>query len=190
VPLLFVLGAFLLVILAAIVLMPLSLVQRYRVGTARRLGRRWFATLNILGIFVTAVLFVIGATITSYWVPSALTYTGAGLAAGALLGLVGLAMTRWEPGPRGLYYTPNRWLVLAITLTVTARVLYGFWRSIEAWRSGLNGGSWFVESGVAGSLAAGAVVLGYYFIYWIGVRRRIAARLTPRSQFSTPETDR
>ena len=173
-PLLFVLAAFLLVILAAIVLTPLSLVQRYRVGTARRLGRRWFATLNIVGIFISAVLFVAGAAITSYWVPQALTYTLAGLVSGTVLGLLGLAMTRWEPGPRGLYYTPNRWLVLAITLTVTARVLYGFWRSIQAWRSGLSGGSWFVESGVAGSLAAGAIVLGYFFIYWVGVRRRIA----------------
>ena len=176
-PLLFVLAAFLLVILAAIVLTPLSLVQRYRVGTARRLGRRWFATLNIVGIFISVVLFVAGAAITSYWVPQALTYTLAGLVSGAVLGLLGLAMTRWEPGPRGLYYTPNRWLVLAITLTVTARVLYGFWRSFQAWRSGLSGGSWFVESGVAGSLAAGAVVLGYYFVYWLGVRRRIARRV-------------
>ena len=176
-PLLFVLAAFLLVILAAIVLTPLSLVQRYRVGTARRLGRRWFATLNIVGIFISAVLFVAGAAITSYWVPQALTYTLAGLVSGAVLGLLGLAMTRWEPGPRGLYYTPNRWLVLAITLTVTARVLYGFWRSIQAWRSGLSGGSWFVESGVAGSLAAGAIVLGYYFVYWLGVRRRITRRM-------------
>ena len=173
-PVLFVLAAFLLVILAAIVLMPLSLVQRYRVGTARRLGRRWFATLNIFGILFSIVLLVIGGAITSYWVQSALTYTLAGLVAGALLGLLGLAITRWEPGPRGLYYTPNRWLVLAITLTVTARVLYGFWRSIQAWRSGLSGGSWFVESGVAGSLAAGAVILGYYFVYWLGVRRKIA----------------
>ena len=172
-PLLFVLGAFLLVILSAIVLMPLSLVQRYRVGTSRRLARRWFATLNLLGISISAVLFAIGAAITSYWVTAALTYTLAGLAAGALLGLVGLAITRWERGPRGLYYTPNRWLVLAITLTVTARILYGFWRSIQAWRSGVSGGSWFIESGVAGSLAAGAVVLGYYFVYWLGVRRRI-----------------
>jgi hypothetical protein len=176
VPVLFVLAAFLLVILAAIVLMPLSLVQRYRVGTARRVGRRWFATLNIFGILFSIVLFVIGGAITSYWVQPALTYTLAGLVTGALLGLLGLAITRWEPGPRGLYYTPNRWLVLAITLTVTARVLYGFWRSIQAWRSGLSGGSWFVESGVAGSLAAGAVILGYYFVYWLGVRRKIARR--------------
>jgi hypothetical protein len=72
-----------------------------------------------------------------------------------------------------LHYTPNRWLVLAITLVVTARVLYGFWRAWESWRAGLSEGSWFVAAGVAGSMAAGAVVLGYYLVYWIGVRRRL-----------------
>ncbi len=183
VPLLLVLGAFLLVIFAAIVLMPLSLIQRYRVGTARRLARGWMAVLNLLGISMSAVVFVLGAAVTSYWVPEALKYTVGGLAVGGLLGLIGLGMTRWEPGARGLYYTPNRWLVLAITLTVTARVLYGFWRSIQAWRSGLSGGTWFIESGVAGSLAAGAVVLGYYFVYWLGVQRslqREAGRLRRR----------
>jgi hypothetical protein len=30
----------------------------------------------------------------------------------------------------------------------------------------------FSDSGVAGSMAAGAVVLGYYLVYWFGVRRR------------------
>jgi hypothetical protein len=29
--------------------------------------------------------------------------------------------------------------------------------------------------GVADSLAAGAVVLGYYLSYWLGVRRRLKA---------------
>lgn len=173
VPLLFVLGAFLLVIFAAIVLMPLSLIQRYRVGTARRLARGWITAVNLAGISISIVVFVSGAAITSYWVPGALQYTLLGLLVGAVLGIAGLAITRWEPGGRGLYYTPNRWLVLAITLTVTARVLYGFWRSIQAWRSGLSGGTWFIESGVAGSLAAGAVVLGYYLVYWFGVRRRL-----------------
>lgn len=72
-----------------------------------------------------------------------------------------------------MHYTPNRWLVLAITVTVTGRILYGFWRSYQAWQSGLSGSSWFVAAGVAGSLAAGALVLGYYLVYWSGVRRRL-----------------
>jgi hypothetical protein len=71
-----------------------------------------------------------------------------------------------------LYYTPNRLLVLGITLVVTARVGYGIWRGVHTWRAGLQGESWFGASGVAGSMAAGAVVLGYYLVYWLGVRRR------------------
>jgi hypothetical protein len=55
-------------------------------------------------------------------------------------------------------------------------VAYGFWRSWHAWRAGIEGGSWYVAAGVAGSMAAGAVVLGYYFSYWFGVRRRLRRR--------------
>jgi hypothetical protein len=87
--------------------------------------------------------------------------------------MIGLLLTRWEAEPGALHYTPNRWLVLAITLVVTARLAYGFWRGWQAWRAGIAGNSWFVASGVAGSMAAGAVVLGYYLVYWMGVRRRV-----------------
>ena len=159
-------------LLASIALMPLALVQRYRVGTARRAARGWVAALNIAGLSMSAVLFVASAAITSVWVPDALTYTVMGMGAGAALGVLGLALTRWEARPGSLYYTPNRPLVLAITLVVTARVAYGFWRGWETWRSGVGGEAWLVTAGVAGSMAAGAVVIGYYVVYWVGVRRR------------------
>jgi hypothetical protein len=160
------------VLLASVALLPLTLVQRYRVGTSRRLARSWIATVNIVGLAVSAVLFLVGAAVTTIWVPDAFTYSLAGLAAGCVLGLAGLGLTRWEAAGGALHYTPNRWLVLAITLTVTGRILYGFWRSWESWRSGLTGGTWLVESGAAGALAAGALVLGYYLCYWAGVRHR------------------
>lgn len=163
----------LLAVLASIALLPLSLVQRYRVGTARRLARGWVANINLFLLALSVVLFIMGAAATNFWVPQALVYTLMGLAGGFVLGVLGLVLTRWEVTLRSLHYTPNRWLVLGITLVVTARVMYGFWRGWESWRSGLDGGSWLVAAGVAGSLAAGAVVLGYYLTYWIGVRRRI-----------------
>ncbi len=166
-------------ILLAIALMPLSLVQRYRVGTARRQARGWFVTLNLVGVIFSAGLFLAGAAVTTMWVPNALTYASAGLLAGSLLGFVGLWLTRWEFSARGLHYTPNRWLVLAITLVVTGRVLYGFWRTWEAWRLAGADASVVAASGVAGSLAAGAVVIGYYAMYWFGVRRRLTRVLTP-----------
>jgi hypothetical protein len=90
-----------------------------------------------------------------------------------VLGIIGLLLTRWEPAVGALYYTPNRLLVLGITLVVTARLVYGFWRGWQTWQSGADGASWIATAGVAGSMAAGAVVLGYYLAYWIGVRGRL-----------------
>lgn len=165
------LGAVLFV-LALIVLIPVSLVQRYRVGTSRRRARGWVATINVVGMALSAALFLASAAITNVWVPETFTYTTAGLTAGCALGMVGLLLTRWESTPEALHFTPNRFLVLGITLVVTARLAYGFWRGWESWQAGFEGRSWFIASGVAGSMAAGAVVLGYYLVYWTGVRRR------------------
>jgi hypothetical protein len=173
VPLLFVAAFTLFVILAAIVLTPLTLVMRYRLGTTRRRARGWSATVNAVGLAFSAALFFAGAAVTSVWIPEALPYTAAGFVGGSLLGVVGLAMSRWDPEPGALYYTPNRWLVLGITLVVAGRLTFGFWRSWRAWRVTPDYGSWMVASGAAGSLAAGAVVLGYYLTYWLGVRRRL-----------------
>jgi len=163
------------VVLLSIVLLPLSLVQRYRVGTARRPARGWLISINLAGIGISTGLFVLTAAVTSAWVPNAFTYTMIGLAGGCVLGLAGLALTRWEPTPQSFHYTANRWLVLGITLVVTARVLYGFWRSWQAWAAGLDysSSSLAAASGLAGSMAAGAVVLGYYLTYWLGVRRQL-----------------
>lgn len=166
-----------LLVLAFIALIPIAIVQRYRVGTSRQRARGWLTGLNLAGLTLSAVLLLIGAVFTSIWVPDALTYTLAGLGGGGLLGLIGLAVTRWEPGIGSLHYTPNRWLVLGITAVVTARLLYGFWRMWQVWRAGVEDGSWVAAAGVAGSMAAGAVVLGYYLVFWIGVRRRLGRQL-------------
>ncbi len=158
--------------LALIALLPVSLVLRYRMGTTRRPARGWIVTVNVLGIALSVGLFLAAAAATSAWVPYAFTYTVAGLAGGGLLGALGLSLSRWESTPRALYYTPNRWLVLAISLVVTARVVYGFWRAWNAWRAAGEAAYWIPAAGVAGSMGAGAVVLGYYLVYWFGVRQR------------------
>lgn len=161
------------VILAIIALIPIAIVQRFRTGTARRRARGWVVTVNLLGVTVSVATFLIGALITSQWVPDALIYTLAGLGLGCALGLFGLAVTRWDATGASLEYTPNRLLVLTITLVVAGRVFYGFWRTWNAWQAGIDAGALVLASGLAASMWAGAVVLGYYFIYWAGVRRRL-----------------
>jgi len=165
------------IVVALIALVPFSLVQRYRMGTSRQRARGWLASINLVGLSLSAIVFLVSAAVTSVWVPRALSYTLAGFASGCALGIVGLWLTRWEPAPGSLHYTPNRALVLAITLVVTARLLYGFWRGVHTWRVGVDGASWFGAAGIPGSMAAGAVVLGYYLAYWIGVRRRLRRQM-------------
>jgi hypothetical protein len=166
--------ALLLLPLMAIALMPLMLIQRYRAGTARRLARPWIATLNVAALIFSVVFFLVASAVTTAWVPNAFSSALLGLAVGCVLGVIGLWVSRWEATPRSLHYTPNRWLVLAITLVVTVRVLYGFWRGWTAMGSTADEASFIAAFGVGGSLAAGATVLGYYLAYGIGVRRRIS----------------
>jgi hypothetical protein len=160
-------------ILVVIALVPFSLVQRYRVATRRQRARGWLIGLNVAGLTVSALAFLIGAGFTSIWVPKALTYSAGGMLAGALLGLIGLLVTKWEHRPDGLYFTPSRVLVLGIMLIVTARIVYGFWRAVHVWHTASADDRWLGVTGVADSMAAGAIALGYFLVYWIGVRRRV-----------------
>ena len=67
-----------------------------------RLGPRWLATLNLVMIVFSAALFVTVAAMTSFWVSNAFRYSLFGFMGGCLLGLLGVAMTRWEETPRAL----------------------------------------------------------------------------------------
>jgi len=168
--------AALLLVLALILAMPLLLFLRYRAGTARRRAYRWVATLNLATIVLSAGFFLYVAAITTFWVPDAFRYSVFGLLGGGLLGVIGLALTRWEQTPRALHYTPNRWLILIITLAVSARLLYGIWRIWHGWHTSGSDSSWLTSVGIAGSLALGALMLGYYVAYSAGVWWRLRQR--------------
>ena len=156
-----------------LLLMPLILFLRYRAGTARRQARSWIATFSLIAMLFSAIFFLVAAAVTTYWIPGAFAGAAAGLGIGSVLGILGLALTRWESTPRTLHYTPNRWLVLLVTLVVSARVLYGLWRSWTAAQAGIYGTSLVTAFGVPQSLAAGGAVLGYYLVYSAGLRWRI-----------------
>lgn len=156
-----------------IALMPLLLIQRYRMGTARRLARPWAATLNLIALVFSVVFFLISAAITTIWVEGSFAGAAMGIGAGLLAGIIGLAITRWEHGLRELHYTPNRWLVLIVTLIVSARVLYGMFHSLAAAQAGLGGSGMVAAFGIPESLAAGGAVIGYYLAYGAGLRWQI-----------------
>ena len=158
-----------------LVFMPLVLVQRYRAGSARRLARPWIATLTLGVVSISAMFFLVAAAVTNLWIPRAFAGAAAGLAVGCVLGGLGLALTRWEPTPGALHYTPNRWVILIITVVVSARILYGLWRSWAVAQAGLSGAALVTAFGVPEGLAAGAAVLGHQLAYSAGLRWRIHA---------------
>lgn len=160
--------------LVLMALMPLILIQRYRVGSARRPARSWIIGLNLVLTAVSAVLFLAGAAVTAIWVAQAFSGAAAGLLVGLVLGLIGLLLTRWEATHSSLHYTPNRWLVLLVTFAVSGRVLYGLWRSWTVAAAGLSGAPVVLAFGIPESLAAGGMVIGYSLAYAFGVRRRLA----------------
>ena len=164
---------------ALIALMPFILIQRYRVGSARRMARPWMAAFNFWVMLFSAICFLAGAAVTAFWVPRAFNGAVAGVLLGLALGVVGLVLTRWESTPATLHYTPNRWLVLIVTFIVSARVLYGLWRSWTVAEAGIYGTPMVLAFGIPESLAAGGMVIGYYVAYSVGVRRRIR-RWQPR----------
>src|SRR5438093_5107617 len=127
---LFALLVFVLLALAGEVLLSLAL--RYRAGTARRQARRWAASLNVWVSSFSAVFFLSFTLLLSFWIGSAFRFALIGLGFGAILALLGLAMTRWESRSEGLFYTPSRWLAVVVTLAIAARFIYGWWRATHS----------------------------------------------------------
>ena len=169
----FALLLFVLLAFAGVILLSLAL--RYRAGTARRQARRWVASLNVWLTSFSAVFFLSFIVLLSFWVDSVFRFTLIGMGCGGILGLVGLAMTRWESQPEGLFYTPSRWLALLITLAIAARFVYGWWHATHSGSNVTGDQHWLITaSGTQLSLAVAAGLIGYYLVYSLGVRLRIA----------------
>lgn len=162
-----------LVPIVVIALTPVLLIQRYRAGTSRRPARKWMVMLAVISTGLSALFLLLTSAFTNIWVSAAFADTALGLAAGCVLGIAGLLITHWEATPRALHYTPNRWMVLVITLLIAGRVLFGIYRAGVAAESGLSGGEIAGAFGVAESLGAAGLVIGYYLAYNAGVIWRI-----------------
>lgn len=171
-PILIALGVLAILFVVMLASIPFSLYFRFRQGTRRRPARGWVASVNFWSLVISTLLYFLSASILSFADPRATSMAAAGLAAGGVLGILGLAITKWEPSPQMLYYTPNRYLILVITVVVTARIGYGIWRGFSVWGR-TDDHSWIVAAGAANALAFGAVVLGYYLVYWFGMKSRI-----------------
>src|SRR5262249_25442601 len=105
------LAVVLLLPLALVASMPFILIQRYRLRRSRRQARPWLASINVVAMTLSASMFLVSAALVNIWVPSSFVFAMIGMVTGALLGLLGIWLSRWEPTRHALHYTPNRWLV-------------------------------------------------------------------------------
>ena len=164
------------IIVAMLLLLPLSLRQRYRMGHARRRAYGWAVALNAWLFSLSVGVFLATAWFGSLWSADALRDAALGLCAGIVAGIVGLALTRFDESEGVLHYAPNRWLVLALTLLVAARIAFGLWLG---WHRATASGAtpspaWqgWIEAG--GLWSIGGLLLGYAAAYAWGLRVRLA----------------
>lgn len=177
---------FVVLLLAALALLlwPIGLWQRYRLGRARRRAYGWLVVFNAVALLVSTLLFLVGAAIAGAWIDAALWNAWLGLLAGVLVGLVGLWLTRFEDGSDAFHYTANAWLVLALTLVVALRVALGAWQAWHRWWEGVPAPvPWPWLAGHASLLAMAGLLLGYHAAYALGLwqrMRRHARRVSMR----------
>lgn len=158
-------------VLAWLLLLPVLLLQRYRLGRARQRAIGWVVRSNAWLLLVSALLFLGGAALGQRWVADAWAFAVAGLAAGLVLGGLGTRLARIEYTERGVFHTPNRWLVLLLTGAVAARILLGLWLGWRHLRSGQPAHGLLDSQGSL--FALGGLLLGHYLAYAWGLRRAL-----------------
>lgn len=91
---------------------------------------------------------------------------------GLALGALGYALTRFEARTETLFYKPNTWLVLGLTLMILVRVVAGM---VQGWQASMSGVPWPQTGWLshAGLLGMAAVLLGYAGMYALLLRRRV-----------------
>jgi uncharacterized membrane protein YidH (DUF202 family) len=142
-----------------VLLLPLSVVQRYRYGRARRRVQPLAVRINAWVLAVSALLFLAGTWVAGHWIADGFRDAAIGMAVGLAVGVLGSRLDRFEATDRGLYRTPNRWLVLALATLLALRIVLGLWL---AWPGSGNGeGGWQAWLDRGGLLGVAGVLLGY-----------------------------
>jgi hypothetical protein len=114
-----------------------------------------------------AILSLVSALIvgTSLQNTNLLLGFGGGLLPGALLGFIGLRLTRFETTDEGHFYTPNTHIGVALSLLLVGRMFYRFWQvrdiaTAPHYPPPMQSPLTFFIIGLT---------VGYYIVYQIGV---------------------
>jgi NhaP-type Na+/H+ or K+/H+ antiporter len=97
--------------------------------------------------------------------PKMLLGIGGGILLGALLGFVGLRLTKFETTEQGHFYTPNTHIGVALSLLFVGRMLYRIW--LVGGPSPAPGQPQLFQSPL--TLFIFGLIAGYYLVYYIGL---------------------
>jgi hypothetical protein len=154
-------------IIALLIVLPLLAWRVYTrvrkmVGRQRLSRARAWSTLTIFPLLIALLAYASHAHVQAF------SGLAAGLAGGAILGLYGLRLTRFEATPEGSFYTPSAHLGVALSLLLVARILYRLFEIFPI----------DTTSPAATSLALSPLTLavvgllaGYYMAYAVGLVR-------------------
>ena len=173
--------------ITVLVLIPL-IAWRLYARIRRMVGRQRLSRVRpwiTLTVFPLVILLLCAAQLPH---PGRMLFLAAGLAAGAGLGVYGLRMTKFEPTPQVLFYTPNAHLGIALSLLFLARVAWRFVELLMLQPQAAHAPDDFARSPL--TLAIFGLLAGYYIAYAIGLvrwrSRVMAARRTGEAAASTP----
>lgn len=105
------------------------------------------------------------------------------LGIGVLVGLLAYMLSTWQNHRGIVYFHPNQRVTYGIVAITLLRVVYGLWRLWSAPDVPVVDRRWMTSVGIAGTLAAAALLSGYGLGFWGAVRLRIA-RLKADSMFA------
>jgi hypothetical protein len=170
------------VLLALLPLVAWRIYIRFRrmIGRQRLSRVRPWITLAIFSIVLVLLAYAARAHVER------LEWMAAGFAAGGLLAAYGLRLTRFEPTPEGLFYTPNAYLGIALSLLFFGRLLY---RMVEVYAITTAASTTppaFASSSL--TLAVFGLIAGYYVTYAVGLMlwRNRELRLQPQREPLAP----
>jgi hypothetical protein len=137
----------------------------------RNFGRQPFQptrmTIRIVILTLVLAAFLFAAARNSLLLEAGI----AGVAGGAVLGFIGLKLTRFESGADGVFYTPNTYIGLGLSALLLGRLVYRFLVVGQAMNAapqpGANPFAAYAQNPL--TLALFTLLFGYYVTYFAGV---------------------
>jgi hypothetical protein len=140
-------------------------VSRIRRSIGRQVVTTWRVVVRV-GIYAVLTLFLAGSMLLLGINMAALGALFGGLVLGALLGLFGLHLTRFETTPEGRFYTPNPYMGAGVSFLLVARLAYRYLAySSAATAAQTNPQLAFSPL----TMLFFGLLAGYYIAYFIGV---------------------